>query len=124
MFFSVFSTKLSTIKVKENQRFMEFVIKVVKSGVFLFGICISVDTSCCSRHIYLRLSDCHWGEEKWRQAKLAASFILQAHFDEGAAAIHYGVHRASATSEIRFIRFLPVRARRYEVLSFPHLLKI
>ena len=24
-----------------------------------------------------------WGEEKWRQAKLAASFILQAHFDEG-----------------------------------------
>ena len=34
MFFSMFSTKLSTIKVKENQRFMEFVIKVVKSGVF------------------------------------------------------------------------------------------
>ena len=56
MFFSVFSTKLSTIKVKENQRFMEFVIKVVKSGVFLFGIYISVDTSCCSRHIYLRFS--------------------------------------------------------------------
>ena len=55
MFFSMFSTKLSTIKVKENQRFMEFVIKVVKSGVFLFGICISVDTSCCSRHICLRL---------------------------------------------------------------------
>ena len=23
-----------------------------------------------------------WGEEKWRQAKLVASFILQAHFDE------------------------------------------
>ena len=44
MFFSMFSTKLSTIKVKENQRFMEFVIKVVKSGVFLFGIYISVDT--------------------------------------------------------------------------------
>ena len=65
-----------------------------------------------ARPIYLRLSDCHWGprksvdfwgEEKWRQAKLAASFILQAHFDEGAAAIYYGVHRASATSEIRFI---------------------
>ena len=32
MFFSVFSTKLSTIKVKENQRFMKFIIKVVKSG--------------------------------------------------------------------------------------------
>ena len=44
MFFSVFSTKLSTIKVKENQRFMEFVIKVVKSGVFLLGIYIPVDT--------------------------------------------------------------------------------
>ena len=37
-----------------------------------------------------------WGEEKWRQAKLAASFILQAHFDEGAVAIYYGVPRKSA----------------------------
>ena len=33
---------------------------------------------------------------------------MQAHFDEGAVVIYYGVHRASATSEIRFIRFLPV----------------
>ena len=51
---------------------------------------------CCLLHIYLRLSARVSHEAK-----------------RGAAAIHYGVHRASATSEIRFIRFLPVRARRY-----------
>ena len=34
-----------------------------------------------------------WGEEKWRQAKLVCEFHLEAHFDEGAVAIHYGVPR-------------------------------
>ena len=28
-----------------------------------------------------------WGEEKWRQTKLACEFILQAHFDEAPVAI-------------------------------------
>ena len=56
-----------------------------------------------------------WGEEKWRQAKpRIASFILQAHFDEGAAAIHYGVPRKSAAIvwQKDLFRFLPDRARR------------
>ena len=90
---------------------------------FYKGTYISVDTSCYSRHIYLRLSArvSHevyrgprksvdfWGEEKWRQAKLAASFILQAHFDEGAAAIHYGVPRKSMAMAWQkdLFRFLP-----------------
>ena len=58
------------------------------------GIYIPVDTSCYSRHIYLRLSAriSHevyrgprksadfWGEEKWRQAKLAYEFHLASPF--------------------------------------------
>ena len=46
-----------------------------------------------------------WGEEKWRQAKLVTSFILQAHFDEGAVAICYGVRRRAERTKI-YVRFL------------------
>ena len=106
MFFSMFSTKLSTIKVKENQRFMEFVIKVVKSGVFLFGIYMSVDTSCCSRHIYLRFSRTSiaqgyrgsrksvdfWGEEEvWRLQRATRVFCRKPLTTKETVAIHYGV---------------------------------
>ena len=67
---------------------------------------MSVDTSCCSRYIYLRLSarashEAYRGPRKFLifgerrnglQAKpRIASFILQAHFDEGAVVIYYGV---------------------------------
>ena len=52
--------------------------------------------------IYWRFSDCHWGPRKFPifgerrnggKPNSHASFILQAHFDEGAVAIHYGVPR-------------------------------
>ena len=104
-----------------NYRSSECEIRMVVSVVvptLLSRFHLSLAPSCCSRRIYLRFSRTSiaqglsgtpkisnfWGEEKWRQAKhRIASFILQAHFDEGAVAIYYGVHRASATSEIRFV---------------------
>ena len=45
-----------------------------------------------------------WGEEKWRQA----------HFDEGAVVIYYGVPCKSVAQVYQkdLFRFLPVRARR------------
>ena len=54
-----------------------------------------------------------------------ASFILQAHFDEGAVVIYYGVPCKSVAIVWKkdLFRFLPVRARRYEVstcIQFPY----
>ena len=97
---------------------------MTNSVIKQFGTYISVDTSYCLLRIYLRLSArvSHevyrgprksvdfWGEEKWRQAKLAASFILQAHFDEGAVVIYYGVPCKSVAQvwQKDLFRFLPV----------------
>ena len=47
-----------------------------------------------------------------------ASFILQAHFDEGAVVIYYEVPRKSVALEWQkdLFRFLPIRARRYKII--------
>ena len=87
-----FSVFMGLVEAPERGRAL--IAAQVVGVVVIKKIYIPVDTLCCSRHIYLRLSARaslkvyrgprksvdFWGEEKWRQAKLAREFHLASPF--------------------------------------------